>query len=256
MTTARRDRTDVHRPSAIEPGDYEYRWIIDTAGVRGLTAARYEAALTSSSTSVYRDTSRCDHCGTHLRYAVIYEHVPTGEYVCTGITCAEKTMSVPNRMMLRVRRLRALTTMRRERRQRKEEAEKLYPRATAILGDYAFSGGSNPFVLSVSRKYVRGGWLSGRQAVAVVNAVERSIPRGRGADAADLRRRERGAELHRDGQVRYAGEGVYMVAGSDGGEYPVTLDPENCPCPDHEKGNRCKHVYAALAAEKAMAVRT
>lgn len=247
---ARRARTDQHRPSAIEPADYEYRWIIDTAGQRGPTGARYEAALMSSVTSVYRSPNRCDHCGAHLRYAVIYEHVPTGEMICTGIICAEKTMSVPDRMTLRVRRLRALTTMRRERRKRKEDAERRHPRAVSILENYAFSGGTNPFVLSVARRYRRHGWLSDRQADAVVDAVDRSVPRGRGADAADLRRRERGAALYRAGRVRHVGECVYLVGASDGGEYRVTLDPEHCPCPDAGKGNRCKHVYGALCAEK------
>lgn len=105
-------------------------------------------------------------------------------------------------------------------------------------------------MLSVSRRYRRHGYLSDRQASAVLQAVERSVPRGRGADAADLRRRERGADLHRDGKVRRVEDGVYLVEGSDGGEYRVTLDPENCPCPDSEKGNKCKHVYGALSAEK------
>ena len=246
-----RARTDEHRPSAIDPADYEYRWAFDTVSQLGPTAARFEAALRGSSKSVYRDARRCDHCGAHLRYAVVYEHTPTGEVICTGIDCARNTMSVPDRLTLRVKRLRALTTMRRERRKRKEDAEARHPRVTALLGVYERQGGSNAFVRSVSRKYRRHGYLSDRQAAAVLRAVDRGVPKGRGADAADRRRRERGAQLHQDGKVRKVEEDGYLVEGSDGGEYRVTLDPENYPCPDAGKGNRCKHVYAALAAEHA-----
>jgi hypothetical protein len=152
-------------------------------------------------------------------------------------------------MVLRVRRLRALTTMRRERRRRKEDAENRHPKATALLGNYERMGGSNAFVASVARRYRRHGWLSDRQAAAVLRAVERGVPRGRGADAADLRRRERGRALHEDGKVRKVENGVYLVEGSGDEPYPVTLDPESCPCPDSQKENRCKHVYGALAAE-------
>jgi hypothetical protein len=56
-------RTDAHRPSAIDPANYEYRWAFDTAEQRGPSAARFEAALRASETSVYKDAHRCDHCG-------------------------------------------------------------------------------------------------------------------------------------------------------------------------------------------------
>ncbi len=248
-------RTDVHRPSAIDPKDYEYRWAFDTAGARGPTAARHEAALRASTTSVYREPTRCDHCGAHLRYAVLYEHTPTGELICTGITCTENTMSVPDRMTLRVQRLKSRAKLRRERRERRENAERRHPRATALLDTYARQGGTNRFVLDVARRYRRHGWLSDRQAAAVLKAVERSIPRGGGAEAADMRRRERGRDLYLEGKVRRVAEGVYEVESSAGGDEPyrVSLDPESCPCADSEKGNRCKHVYAALAAEKGTA---
>ncbi len=85
----------------------------------------------------------------------------------------------------------------------------------------------------------------------MLRAVNRGVPRGRGAEDADRRRRERGRALYEAGKVRLVEDGVYMVEGSGGGEYRVTLDPERCPCPDAEKGNRCKHLYAALTAEHA-----
>ncbi len=248
---ASKERTDAHRPSAIDPAAYEYRWAFDTADERGPTAARFEELLRASETSVYRDPRRCDHCGAHLRYAVIYEHLPSGGVISTGVDCARNTMSVPDRMTLRVARLKARAKMRRERDERKRDAESRHPRAVGILREYEAWGGENAFVRSVARRFARRGWLSDRQAWAVVRASEKGASRGSGADAADARRRERGRDLYKAGKVRKVGNGVYAVAGSDGSEYLVTLHPAGCPCPDSGKGNRCKHHYASRCAEAA-----
>ncbi len=130
---------------------------------------------------------------------------------------------------------------------------KLYPEAVAILDRYASSGGPNPFVRDVARRFEQSGWLSTGQAEAVVEAEKRVITPGQAADRADIRRRERGQDLYRDGKVRRVAEGVYEVEGSSEEPYTVSIDPESCPCPDSEKGHRCKHVYGALAAEKHLA---
>ncbi len=131
---------------------------------------------------------------------------------------------------------------------------KLHPEAVAILERYADKGGPNPYLRDAARRFGESGRLSPGQAEAVVEAERRGITPGQAADRADIRRRERGRDLYLEGKVRAAGEGVYLVERSGGDEpYRVSLYPESCPCPDAEKGHRCKHVYAALADEKDLA---
>ncbi len=66
-------------------------------------------------------------------------------------------------------------------------------------------------------------------------------------------REERGERLYLDEKVRRVGEKQYEVEGSGDESYAVSLDPESCPCPDSEKGNKCKHIFAALCAERELA---
>lgn len=176
-------RTDIHRPSAIQPENYTYIDSMDTEwglgpadkGPGGLyeTIERAENSTADHSDSI----NRCDHCGAHLRYICFWEHIPSGEVITTGETCAHETMDVPNRLILDQKRLRETAAARRaairereEVRVRREETAKLYPQAAEILDDYQ---GENYFIQDVARRYGKNGYLSKAQADRVVEVFEK-----------------------------------------------------------------------------------
>lgn len=107
-------RTDIHRPGAIIPADYEYvmsyndttshsGWPIPSLGFdctkdhigkkhskNGLCCivgmnniAKVKWASTGS-------TCQCSVCSTHFIYGDVWKHIPTGEYIHVGHNCANK----------------------------------------------------------------------------------------------------------------------------------------------------------------------
>ncbi len=99
-------RTDPHRPGAIVPADYEYEfsyslattcdgWPVPSVNVRELVvpllarARRGEAALFEHPSWGW-GTGKCSICGAHFLSGDVWRHVPTGEYLTLGHTCADK----------------------------------------------------------------------------------------------------------------------------------------------------------------------
>lgn len=212
-TTAQ--RIDEHRPSAIRPEDYAFEFgydaqppmgwgfgeVTDPEQMRRMRET-YEAMLQEhiellrpireSGTSTYNDPYRCDHCGAHMRYGMVYRHLPSEDVITVGEICAENTMRVPNRATLVMKRLReaaAAARMReaedKEARERRELAERDYPEAVkviraivaesetaqAILADRdapLYEIDALPFLENVAVKHLRRGYLSERQAAAIV----------------------------------------------------------------------------------------
>ena len=69
-------RIDVHRPSAINPGDYHYM---------GVSERR--AALKAGQ-KIAGPGGICHHCGKAIVWEVNYRHIPTGNLVTFGYICA------------------------------------------------------------------------------------------------------------------------------------------------------------------------
>lgn len=202
-------RTDVHRPKEIRPEDYSWRHSFDTqppmfmpvgnvtqADIERAQAAMEEwhklfeqfvmAPIRHSAATVYGSPNRCDHCGAHLRYGNLYHHEPTGGVIVVGDICADETMEVPDRAKLQQKRIREAAASARMReannkaaRQRIEVAEKSYPEATAILEHYE---GDNYFIEDVAGKFKHNGYLSEKQAAAIVRAHRRDIDRAAQAE--------------------------------------------------------------------------
>jgi hypothetical protein len=84
-------RTDVHRPSAIDPADYEL-----AAPMPGVKAPHCGPFMDYGSVS-----KNCDHCGHALRYAVRFLHKPTGGIVIFGEDCTN-LIDLPQSMKDRV----------------------------------------------------------------------------------------------------------------------------------------------------------
>lgn len=70
-------RADVHRPSAINPGDYEY------IGVDEARKALKEGQKVAGPGGV------CHHCGKAIVWRVHWRYIPTGDVVTFGYICTE-----------------------------------------------------------------------------------------------------------------------------------------------------------------------
>jgi hypothetical protein len=100
------DRTDIHRPSAIIPADYEFvafEYIkLDDGNILGNCAilqaerAIKEAHMTRTGGkyATHEHGGSCQVCGANAIYTVLFYHSKTNEYIRTGQDCAEK-MEMP-----------------------------------------------------------------------------------------------------------------------------------------------------------------
>jgi len=93
-------RTDTHRPSVIDPADYEYvgiendkiddvmggAWVLQEHRDR----IREHMTRTSGTYSRHRHGGNCHVCGAHCIYTVLFYHPKTNTYIRTGFDCAQK----------------------------------------------------------------------------------------------------------------------------------------------------------------------
>jgi hypothetical protein len=123
----RKLRTDPHRPGEIVPADYEYvfsyngattqnNWPIPSYKINCELDRRHEILNEDGTTTIKNGqhdpdghccviglnsiakvkwggnggTLKCSICGTHFVYGDVWRHIPTGEYVHLGHTCADK----------------------------------------------------------------------------------------------------------------------------------------------------------------------
>ena len=95
MTT----RTDIHRPSAIIPDDYEYIACELVPGPYGGAMAllpereriRAHMALTGGTYSRHEHGGNCHICGSvNLIYSILYYHAKSNSYIRMGEDCARK----------------------------------------------------------------------------------------------------------------------------------------------------------------------
>lgn len=91
-------RTDIHRPSAINPDDYEFvavkyigqseRGEESTIGSRQIIAQHIQR--TGGRYSSHQHGGTCHVCGANALYLAVWYHEKTNTYICTGEECADK----------------------------------------------------------------------------------------------------------------------------------------------------------------------
>ena len=91
-------RTDIHRPAAIVPADYDFvavRYIgpspsehLSLASSRRILADHMDR--TGGKYSRHEHGGSCHVCGAGALYLAIYHHRPTNVYICVGEDCADK----------------------------------------------------------------------------------------------------------------------------------------------------------------------
>ncbi len=82
-------RNDIHSPKNIVPADYEFVAMASRSeDVSPDVEFCNHKHLTGATFSNHQTNGGCDVCGTqHMDYA-IFHHLPTNEYITTGMTCA------------------------------------------------------------------------------------------------------------------------------------------------------------------------
>lgn len=118
----------------------------------------------------------CVHCGQRIRYVVVAEYTPTGEYVAIGETCAHRIDMTLEQF--RVKKLHDVAAKR-------NKTIALGGKYARYMSDnidfasaiekYETSGARNSFVDDVMRRLRQYGSLSDAQRDAVINAVDRAI---------------------------------------------------------------------------------
>ncbi len=91
-------RTDIHRPAAIVPADYDFvavRYIgpnpgdlMSLAGDRQILADHMNR--TGGKYSQHSHGGTCHVCGAGALYLAVYHHPKTNSYICVGEDCADK----------------------------------------------------------------------------------------------------------------------------------------------------------------------
>lgn len=139
-------RTDIHRPSAIDPIAYEFVGVevarddgdIGAALMAGDERRRIRAhmAATGGDYSRHAHGGNCHVCGAHAIYTVLWYHADTNTYIRTGEDCADKLWSGDDLSFTPVRQ--TLETIRGEvRTARENRAGKM--KAQCVLADAGLS---------------------------------------------------------------------------------------------------------------------
>lgn len=106
----------------------------------------------------------CDHCGARFDWGSVYQHT-SGKHIIVGNVCADKTMEVPSRLELDVRRMKSRIAKARETARMAAKA-----RTEAVDGgyDWLYSGThANATLADIARKGLAWGGLSERQVELV-----------------------------------------------------------------------------------------
>lgn len=91
------ERTDVHRPSFLDPAEYTEVGYFDLHHEDGGGSIDEGYSDKDSFLGNFAARGRCDHCGAGpLRYIVIFHHAPTDKIVTVGTRCAG-VLGLPSR---------------------------------------------------------------------------------------------------------------------------------------------------------------
>ena len=159
-------RTDIHRPSVINPGDYEYLSVYRNA----------KDPVTGG------PAGTCHHCGKWIVWEVHFKHVPSGRVVTFGYICAGILEMTDNRIDHEMNLLKRGAANEKKRvmaEREKEERTRSFAASQPEL--YAFLTGDeidlpeydDYFIKQMKYALERWGWLTDRQADALKKAIAR-----------------------------------------------------------------------------------
>lgn len=114
----------------------------------------------------------CDHCGARFDWGSVYKHT-SGGHIVVGNVCADKTMEVPSRLELDVRRMKARIAAARETARNHAKAREL---AVADGYEWLYAGThDNKTLADIAHKGLKFGGLTARQ-VELVRRIHDGTP--------------------------------------------------------------------------------
>jgi hypothetical protein len=179
-------RFDAHSPTNFNPEDYEFLVAFDNGGTEesnlGYMADNgidqdVDALLAELETAgqegrvAYGDAARCDHCGARIRYVGLFRHLPTGDVIAVGQTCAEGRMTYDKSTFDRLRKQAQLD----------RAAQRILIAWNAFKAERpevewdVLDESDNDFIADVLRRGRRNGEISERQLEAIIEAHKRDL---------------------------------------------------------------------------------
>jgi hypothetical protein len=86
-------RTDIHRPSALIPEDYSFRYCFAYPGMDGAPPVNMDLIQRDRQAGIIEQhfsKGGCHVCGASYRYGAAFTHLPTGKVILVGWICAEQ----------------------------------------------------------------------------------------------------------------------------------------------------------------------
>lgn len=183
-------RTDLAAPTVIDPAAFVFvagvyfgsnasedfdallgEWMAekdpenDKAGWYGKRPAVLEAFPPLNAAGNFVRKGTCDHCGARFDWGSVYQHT-SGGHIVVGNVCADKTLSVPSRLELDVRRMKSLIAAKRE-----ADRNAVKAREQAAQGKfewlYAGTAHGNATLDDIARKGLAWGGLTLSQVVLI-----------------------------------------------------------------------------------------
>lgn len=181
---ATRERTDVHRPAALVPEDYELLGVFDHHEEDG-NHHQYMELVQRQVAEGHRFASAspngggagsCGHCGHGgLRYSALMLHEPSGELLNVGEQCLDNRFSETSERFHRLRREAKLNRERRNLRAAFEQALEDDPELAAAYAE----GGGHYLVDDIRSKHRRYGSISDKQRALVIKVAGEEAERER-----------------------------------------------------------------------------
>ncbi|MDP9870380.1 MULTISPECIES: hypothetical protein [Streptosporangium] len=126
-------RTDDHRPSVIDATAYHFMDAVDCWDEERKDYShefiKWERETYRPNAETSRAATKCDICGSRMRYIAVFLYAPTGKWITIGQDCAEK-MEIAAEAAGKIRFLQVQSTNRRE--QLRIEAERAEKRAAFL----------------------------------------------------------------------------------------------------------------------------
>lgn len=180
MTTK---RTDVHRPTAMQPEDYDF----SHTGTRHPDADPQDRKFAAMMLrklideghrwAAHHAAGKCDHCGAGILYYAVLIHRPTGELIEVGETCLDGRFEMANDEFSRWRKSVSGNRAKAAKLERIEKIVSAHP-LLVHLADYLVSGLSDgSFLGSIAEQFRDRGELSERQIEAAEKAITRELAR-------------------------------------------------------------------------------
>jgi hypothetical protein len=157
-------RQDVHAPSVINPGDYEYLKV----------GFNRKHPITGG------PAGTCHHCGKAIVWEVFYKHTPSGKVVTFGYICAGILSLTDNRIdheMVLLKRTaeneRRKLLWSQEWQERRDNMTEQYPALVAFFDGIDLDFESSNFMRSLKWGYDKYGSLLPRQIDAALNVLKK-----------------------------------------------------------------------------------